>query len=240
MKIIGFVPARSGSTRLKNKNIKLVNGRPLIYWTIVKALSSKKFDKLIFSSDSENYFKILLKFLRKDKINHKILDFDLRNAVHSKTKSKIFDYLKHDFIKKYQCKDDSLIVQMLPTCPMRTKTTIINSIKLAISSGKNTFTVCSYDFHVSFALSIEKNGWKALFKNKSPLVSGNTQSQSQKKYYHPNGSVNCLHVKKLSKKAKSIYLDALPVLISRKESLDIDTKEDFEFLKNTFFNKKFI
>ena len=49
MEVIGFVPARSGSTRLKNKNIKLLNRKPLIYWTIIKALKSKKFDRLIFS-----------------------------------------------------------------------------------------------------------------------------------------------------------------------------------------------
>ena len=46
--IIGFIPARSGSTRVKNKNIRLINGRPLIYWTVFKALKSKKFDKIIF------------------------------------------------------------------------------------------------------------------------------------------------------------------------------------------------
>ena len=58
MKIIGFVPARSGSTRLKNKNIKIISGKPLIYWTVSKALKSKKFDKIIFSSNSKRYFSI--------------------------------------------------------------------------------------------------------------------------------------------------------------------------------------
>ena len=43
--VICFVPARSGSTRIKNKNIRLINDRPLIYWTIFKAIKSKQFDK---------------------------------------------------------------------------------------------------------------------------------------------------------------------------------------------------
>ena len=46
-KIICFIPARSGSTRIKNKNIKLINKRPLIYWTVSKALRAKVFDKKI-------------------------------------------------------------------------------------------------------------------------------------------------------------------------------------------------
>lgn len=234
MKIIGFVPARSGSTRLKNKNIKLINGRPLIYWTISTALKSKKFDKLIFSSDSKYYFNTLLKFLKRDKLDYKILQFDFRDTKHAKKNSKIFDYLKYDFIQKYKLKEDSLIVQMLPTCPFRSQKTISKSIKLAKFSKKNTFTVCLYNFHVSFALSIESRGWKALLKNKSPLKNGNTQSQNQKKYYHPNGSVNCLHVKKLSKNKNSIYFDALPVIVPRSESFDIDTKQDFDFVKKNW------
>jgi len=41
-KIIAIIPARGGSTRIKNKNIKIFNKKPLIVWTIEAALSSKK------------------------------------------------------------------------------------------------------------------------------------------------------------------------------------------------------
>lgn len=54
--VICFIPARSGSTRVKNKNIRLINKRPLIYWSIFKAIKSKQFDKIIFSSDSLKYY----------------------------------------------------------------------------------------------------------------------------------------------------------------------------------------
>ena len=59
MKTIIFIPARSGSTRLKNKNIKTFNGEPLIYWTAKIAVKSKYSDKIIFSSDSKSYFNLL-------------------------------------------------------------------------------------------------------------------------------------------------------------------------------------
>ena len=76
--IICFIPARSGSTRIKNKNIKIINGRPLIYWTVLKALQSKQFDQIIFCSDSIKYYKILIKYLKKDKLNYKDIIFDIR------------------------------------------------------------------------------------------------------------------------------------------------------------------
>ena len=87
-KVICFIPARSGSTRVKNKNVRLIKNRPLIYWTVLRAIRSKMFDKIIFSSDSEQYYKILLKFLKKDKLNFKNLVFDKRSDAHSKQNQK--------------------------------------------------------------------------------------------------------------------------------------------------------
>ena len=83
------------------------------------------------------------------------------------------------------------------------------------------------------AMEVKKNKWHPLLKN-SPLINGKTQSQSQKIFYHPNGVANCLWAKQLNKNCKSIYLKAIPVIISRRESFDIDTKEDFEFIKSIF------
>ena len=50
---ICFIPARSGSTRLKNKNLKLINNKTLVEITIKQALLSKKFKKkdIVLSSD---------------------------------------------------------------------------------------------------------------------------------------------------------------------------------------------
>ena len=230
-KVICFIPARSGSTRIKNKNIRLINNRPLIYWSVVKAIKSKMFNKVIFSSDSEKYFKILVKFLKKDKINYKNLTFDKRDNLHTKTKSKIFDYLKNDLIQKFNLGKNDLLVQMLPTCPLRSIRTIKKAVNFSITTKRNCFTVCEYDFHISFSLKIYKNKWSPLFKN-SPMVTGNTQSQSQKKYYHPTGVINCLFVKTLNKNSRSIYEGALPYIVSKSESFDIDTEDDLKILKN--------
>ena len=63
--VVAFVPARSGSKRLKNKNIKKINNQPLIFWTVLKALKSKVFNQIIFSSDSIKYYDLLIKILKK-------------------------------------------------------------------------------------------------------------------------------------------------------------------------------
>ena len=55
MRNIAIIPARSGSKGLKAKNIKELNGKPLMAYTIEAALESGIFDCVHVSTDSENY-----------------------------------------------------------------------------------------------------------------------------------------------------------------------------------------
>jgi CMP-N-acetylneuraminic acid synthetase len=121
MSIYAFIPARSGSTRLKNKNILLINKRPLIYWSVKAAINLKLFDVIIFSSDSKKYLKILMSFLKKDNLPTKKIIFDLRTVPQANKKKKIFDYIKNDLVKKFKFSNKDLIIQMLPTAPLRKK-----------------------------------------------------------------------------------------------------------------------
>ena len=50
--VLGVIPARGGSKGVPRKNIRLVNGRPLIAWTIEAALGSAYLDRVIVSTDS--------------------------------------------------------------------------------------------------------------------------------------------------------------------------------------------
>lgn len=51
--ILGLIPARGGSKGVPGKNIKMIYGKPLIAWTIIRAKESSKIDKLIISTDSD-------------------------------------------------------------------------------------------------------------------------------------------------------------------------------------------
>ena len=58
MKNLAIIPARSGSKGLVDKNIKLLNGKPLIAYSIEAALQSGVFDMVMVSTDSEKYAEI--------------------------------------------------------------------------------------------------------------------------------------------------------------------------------------
>ena len=51
-KVLAIIPARAGSKGLKNKNIKLLNGKPLIAYTIMEAKKSKLISNIVVSTDS--------------------------------------------------------------------------------------------------------------------------------------------------------------------------------------------
>ena len=62
MRKIAFIPIRSGSKGIKNKNIKEFNGKPLCYWTIKSAVEAKLIDKVYVSTDSKKIIDIVESF----------------------------------------------------------------------------------------------------------------------------------------------------------------------------------
>jgi len=62
LKIICFIGARGGSKGVPKKNIRLINGKPLIAHTILSALNSKLFDHVVVSTDDDTIAKIAKKF----------------------------------------------------------------------------------------------------------------------------------------------------------------------------------
>jgi CMP-N-acetylneuraminic acid synthetase len=62
MKTVAFIFARSGSKGLPNKNIKLLAGKPLIAYSIEQALATKRIERVIVSTDSDEIAKVALEF----------------------------------------------------------------------------------------------------------------------------------------------------------------------------------
>ena len=62
MKILALIPARSGSKSIQDKNIRLLNGKPLIAYSIEIALQSKLITRTIVSTDSQQYAELSTKY----------------------------------------------------------------------------------------------------------------------------------------------------------------------------------
>jgi CMP-N,N'-diacetyllegionaminic acid synthase len=204
--VIAIIPARNGSVRLKNKNLKKLLNKPLIFWTIKEALKSKYIKKIIISSDSE-------KILNSFKPNKKIIRSSRLKKL-SKSNSKIEDVLIYE-IKKNKLSLNDIVILLQPTSPLRNVELIDSSLKKFINS--------KYDACISFFNLNEK--FKNLYminKKKIEKININTQ----KKIFYPSGDLYVFRVSNFLKSKKIYYGKILPI-ITKKYS-DIDNYEEFK------------
>lgn len=222
MSYIAFVPARSGSKRVPGKNIKMLAGKPLVVWTLEAFVNVEKIEKVIFSTDSMEYWNIAQQYLKTDKL---VLDF--RTPEQAGDKVKVFDYLKQNHANIFKRETGGFIMG-LPTVPFRNAQHVEEAIELFEKSNKPVFSASEYGFPISFAFyADEKSGWEPCFET-SPMVTGNTRSQDQQKAFHPNGALYVRSIESLiSEETNTLYHNALPYLMSQNDSVDIDNEIDF-------------
>ena len=136
-KILAIIPAKKNSKRLKNKNIKLLNGKPLFLWSVINAKKSKYIDKIIVSSDSKNIVKLAL-------LNGVDAPF-LRPKYLSTSNSLTEDVILHtiNYLKKKKLFFDYFIL-LQPTSPLRNRYLIDSSIeKILINKRANSLISCN-------------------------------------------------------------------------------------------------
>ena len=108
---IAFIPVRAGSKSIPLKNIKIINGKPLVYWTAKSANDAKCIDKVIIATDS-NEIKTVVKDFALPKV--RIYDRDAQNATDTaSTESVMLEYLDKSDLKPY---DNFFLIQA--TSPM--------------------------------------------------------------------------------------------------------------------------
>ena len=222
MKYTAFVPARSGSKRLPNKNILELGGKPLMVWTLEACAGADKIDEVVLSTDSMSYYELACEFVDPDKIV-----LDLRDPDEAGDKVKIFDYLKDKKTKIFGDRDGAFVLA-LPTAPLRQASHINEAISLYENKGAPVFSATTYDFPISFAFRVSNSDeWEPVFDH-NPMITGNTRSQDQQVVYHPNGAIYVRAISDLENESlATLYQGALPYLMDKDESIDIDNEIDF-------------
>ena len=220
IKRLAIIPARSGSKRIKNKNIKFFNGKKLINYSLDSCLKSKLFDKIHISTDSKKIKNMLEKKITIDFLRPKKLSDD---------KTPLLSVLKHvveKFSEKKLLFDQIwLIYATNPFInPKILKNCAKNFEKLNKRNKKkfSLITVTEYNYPVQWANKINKNGClEPIFPKKI-----NIDSKKLDKYYCDAGMLNIYpynflnHIKQIKYK---------PFVLKKYESVDIDNQDDFNF-----------
>ncbi len=131
-KVLAITLARGGSKEVKNKNIRKINGKPLIWFTIKEALKSKLIDQYIVSTDNQAIKKISQKYGAE-------VPF-LRPKKFSTDKASSVEALQHavKYLETKENKKFDIIVELMCTNPLKNFQDIDNVIKKIIKTNSDT------------------------------------------------------------------------------------------------------
>jgi len=134
--VYAMIPARFGSTRLKLKNMALINSKPMISYSINAAKGSGVFDNISVNSD-HNIFK---KIAKRYGVNFYLRPKDIGSST---AKS---DSVVYDFIKKHP--DADIVVWVNPIAPLQTSTDIKDTVDYFVSENLDSLiTVEEHQVH---------------------------------------------------------------------------------------------
>ncbi len=222
MKNIAIIPARSGSKGLKDKNIRMLNGKPLMAYTIEAALKSKCFDVVMVSTDSKKYAKIARE-------NGAEVPF-LRNEETSRDKTSPWDVMK-EVLEKYKelGEEFDTFALLQPTSPLRTAKDIKNAYaELAEKKANAVVSMCELECSMHLVNTLPKSLSMKGFISQEQY---NKRRQDIRPYYRFNGAIYISRVKSFMKHM-NIYDDkCYAYIMDRGRSYDIDDKDDFKIVE---------
>ena len=214
-KVLGIIPARSGSKDLPRKNILPLAGKPLIVWTIEAADGSKYIDRCIVSTDCEEIAKVAEKyggdvpFMRPVEL-----------ATDEATSESVILHAIDALPQKYD-----MVVLLQPTSPLRTSENIDKALDFMLEKKAPAI--------VSVVKTEHPPEWSVRVGNNlkmSELAMKLERGKRRQDYpptYHLNGAIYAAKIYYYLKKKTFIMEDTIAFIMPPERSVDIDSRLDF-------------
>ena len=219
MKTLAVIPARSGSTRLINKNIYPLKGKPLIRWITETVVNSDSFEKVLISTDSDQIF---------DAVSDLPVERHVRPEVHATTKATVLDAMI-DLMQDQEGYNS--FAYFLPTCPFVSVTDIQKGVEiLADRHCDSVVSMTEIPETIQLAcLMSQDNSVLPVFDN---LEAGLTNSKFIKKYYKPSGAFYMGLWNYLLENKNFFKRSTKGVIIPPERSVDINTLQDLKYAES--------
>jgi len=221
---IAIIPARGGSKRLPNKNIKLLAGKPLIVWTIEAALESQLFDMVLVSTDSQIIADVAtnagatVPFLRPIEL-----------ASDTATTNDVITHMVEWIESQHEAVSRVTLLQ--PTSPLRDANNIKEAMVLYDNNNAlSVISICELEHPIQYCnrLPTDLN-----MKNFIP-ASANRRSQDLEPYYRLNGAIYIFDRQFVGALSDIYSEQSFAYIMKKNKSVDIDDEFDFsmaEFIK---------
>lgn len=227
--VYALIPARGGSKGVKNKNLKLLVGKPLIEYTIAAALESAGIDEVYVSSDCNQ----ILAYASGRECNVVV-----RPAEYSQDWSSAIDVVRH-FIGtlSYDSQvNDPLIIYLQPTSPLRKASDIDAVLALLKLKGATRLISVVEMPHSPFkAFQLSQAGvLQSLFDESYT----NKRRQDLPKVLLPNGAIYTFLLSEFIRHQGFPSNGSIPYIMEADVSIDVDNENDFNTLEKFLKDKK--
>ncbi len=225
MKNIAIIPARSGSKGLKDKNIKLMNGQPLLSYSITAAKESGLFEEIMVSTDSQKYADIAIQYGAR-------VPF-LRSELNSSDTAGSWDIVL-EVLNNYKALDQEFdtVCLLQPTSPLRNAKDISAAYKDFQENAVDALTsVCEMDHSPLWTMPLDETRMLTEYRK----YSSNVPRQKLPTYYRVNGAIYIRKIEYCNGDASLKDDREIAFIMDKRRSVDIDDALDFaigEYLMN--------
>lgn len=229
--MIAIIPARGGSKGLPGKNIRELNGKPLIAYTVEAAVKAQQIERVIVSTDDGEIAEVAraygaeIPFLRPGN-----LATDTSQAVDVYLHA--VEYLMRESNEKIE-----KFMVLLPTAPMRTEVHIDKALELFQKEGAETL-ISMKEAETPITWYYEKLNSDRVRNAGFGDCNAVDNRQVNKTFYVPNGAIYILDYELLKEKRTYYSDNTLAYIMSAQDSVDIDTLLDFDFAQYLMQRKR--
>lgn len=208
-----LILARGGSKRVPRKNVRELNGKPLVCYTFEAAVTSECFSEIVISTDDPEVEKLATEYGITVDNRPESLAGDKIRAVEV-----VDEYLNRNKHLSYKH-----VAMLLPTCPFRNAEDIKNAFEIynTHSGALPLMAVTQYDFPPQLAVSAI-DGTHKLEMREPEAYAATTRTQSIQPLFHPNGAIYISSVETYLKRKTFFQPEMLSYAMPAERSFDID------------------
>ena len=219
MNILGVIPARAGSTRLKDKNVYPLAFKPLIRWITESVIESNCFDDIYISTDGDHIF---------ESVSDLPVRRHFRERELATTQATVLEAMI-DILRSSPSQYDAF-AYFLPTCPFIASEDIVRGISM-LKDGSCDSVVSMTEITETIQLACLINNDNVLPFSDN-LEHGLTNSKYIKKFYKPSGGFYMSYWGHLLSEKNFFKGKVKGVIIPPERSVDINTYEDIKYAES--------
>jgi len=216
--IIAIIPARGGSRGIPRKNLAQLNGRPLIYYTIIEAGKSNYLDRIFVSTDDGEIAAVAREYRAE------VIERPVELGRDDTPSFLVYQHVIR-YVEEHEGLHPGIIVILQPTSPLRIREDIDGALDQFLESDHDTVvSVCAAEHPPHWMYTLDGDKMKLLIPSGDRVL----RRQDAPAVYRVNGAVYVIRRDVIMKEGRILGTDTRAYIMPPERSVDIDNELDLK------------